>query len=90
MSGAVATAAAVAVGATVLQQALAPKAPKIPEPATPATPPQAAKVPDQQAMRAGKNEGGGVSAAPSGTMLTGASGVAPGGVNIGTNTLLGG
>lgn len=63
--------------------AMAPKAPKMQEPAAPEKPPQAVRTPDRAAVRAGR-------AAPSGTMLTGASGVGTSALNLGRNTLLGG
>lgn len=77
-----------AVAGIVASQALAPKAPKMPEPAALEKPPQAAKMPEQQAVRAAAS-GGGMGGGPQSTMLTGAGGVAPGALNIGKNTLLG-
>lgn len=66
--------------------AMAPKAPKMQAPAAPEKPPQAATMPDESARRSG----GLTSAALPGTMLTGASGVGTGSLNLGKNTLLGG
>lgn len=78
-----------AVAGLVASQALAPKPPKMPEPQTPAAPPQAAKMPEQQAVRAAAS-GAGATAGPASTMLTGMGGVAPSALNLGRNTLLGG
>lgn len=72
----------------VASQALAPKPPKMPDAPTVEKPPQAAKMPEQQAVRAAAS-GGGMGGGPQSTMLTGAGGVAPGALNIGKNVLLG-
>lgn len=72
--------------------AMAPKAPNMPAPgdATPAPQSQAAKMPDQSAVRR-QGAGGGTGAAPAAasTMLTGPGGVAPGALSLGKSTLLG-
>lgn len=83
-----------AIAGIAASQIMAPKAPKMPEaPAAPAPPPasQASKMPDQQAVRAAAAGAGSgnVTAGPASTMLTGLGGVAPTGLNIGRNTLLG-
>lgn len=74
-------------------QALAPKAPDMPAvtPASQAPQSQAARMPDQQAVRRAQGGAGGAAAAssPTGTMLTGPGGVAPGALSLGRSTLLG-
>lgn len=83
-----------AIVGSLLSTAMAPKPPKMPEPVAPTPPPQAqaAKAPDEQARRAASSAsaGGGAFAGPASTMLTGTGGVAPGSLNLGRNTLLGG
>lgn len=91
MSGAVGTAilsaaAAAAVGAGVTALATPkPKTPKVQAPEAPPAP-QAARLPDQLAMRTSAAPM--LAGTPAGTMLTGAQGVT-GGLNLGKNQLLG-
>lgn len=77
-----------AVAGIVASQVLAPKPPKMPEAPAVEKPPQAAKMPEQQAVRAAAS-GAGATAGPASTMLTGLGGVAPSGLNLGKNVLLG-
>lgn len=84
----------VSIGTSLLgmaaSQMMAPKAPSMPAPTAPNKPPQSAQAPEQTAVRrsAAGNAAGGPAVAQS-TMLTGTSGVNPGGLNLGRNTLLG-
>lgn len=93
MSGAIATTIATAVIGSVVQQAFAPKAPSAPSAPSAPTMPQANKAPDEQARRASAQAAGaapGMGGGAPSTMLTGPGGVAPGALNLGKNTLLGG
>jgi len=90
--GSLATSAILGVGSALLQNAFAPKrktsAPQPQAPQAPQAPPQAAQQPDEQARRAARATAGPAAARQS-TMLTGSTGVAPGALNLGRNTLLG-
>jgi len=94
MSGAISVGAmaAMAAGALVVTQAMKPDMPKMPTAPTMPTMPQNAAAPQAKAFArnsAGGGVAGGMGGAPSGTLLTGPSGIDPNGLNLGNNMLLG-
>ena len=99
MSGAVVTSIATAVGSAVVgsivQSAMAPDTPSqsASAPPTPTAPPQASQSPDATSVRQSNTQGGagqGGGGGPGSTLLTGAQGVDPNKLSLGTSLLTGG
>ena len=84
-------AAAIASAGAGAYTALTQKTPKAPEVQAPEKPPQAAKAPDAGSLRRNNANASllGPMSGNSSTLLTGPSGIDPGMLNLGRNTLLG-